>query len=135
MYQLQIFSPIQQLSFRFVVQKLFSLMYSWRVHAVPQGLSWLPNLLYSVSSSCLLSEAVYSMLSCLAGVTVTNTHVFLIMLMGGGRFSILLPCHLRPPILTFLLSKLLIKHATNKIQISHNNDINLYYAFYILFLQ
>lgn len=60
-----------------------------RVPAAPGGLAGLPSLLYLVSVSRLLLEAVHSALSYLAGRAATYIHVYLILFTGRGEFSVL----------------------------------------------
>lgn len=77
-----------------------------RGHAAPGGLLWPPSLLSFVLFPCLLSEAAHSVLGCLTGVIVTCVSVYLVLLVGGCEFGLLLCCrHLGPlPILPTLFS-------------------------------
>lgn len=72
---------------------------SWRV---PEASGGLPSLLYSVSFSSLLSEAVPSVLCCLARVIATYIHVFFYFARGRGKFSVLLCLRRLGPLLELL---------------------------------
>lgn len=78
-----------------------------RVPAAPGELAGLPSLLYLVSVSRLLLEAVHSALSYLAGRAATYIHVYLILCTGRGEFSVLQRrLHLGPSLVYLFLSHL-----------------------------